>query len=110
MGERGETLDERIARQRAQHSCLKRLDELMYCMTITNQLSKYYRDGQYDNCPERFNRWSTCLKMKLSKDHVALALEEKEWRESVSGEHVFMFKPQYREEAHKRYGVPLPRT
>ena len=78
---------------------------MLLVAAVTNQFRKYYHDGQYDNCPERFERWRNCLKMKLSKNEDALALEEAEWKKTVRGEHVFMFKPQYAEEAHKRYGV-----
>jgi len=82
---------------------------VMRTAAVTNQFGKYYRDGLYDNCPERFRRWHNCLRMKLSNNEEALAIEESEWRNSVSGEHIFLFKPQYAAEAHKRYGVSTPR-
>ena len=28
-----ETLDERVARRRAEHACLRKFDELMYCLS-----------------------------------------------------------------------------
>eukprot|EP00326_Haptolina_ericina_P023796 CAMPEP_0181184440 /NCGR_PEP_ID=MMETSP1096-20121128/8969_1 /TAXON_ID=156174 ORGANISM="Chrysochromulina ericina, Strain CCMP281" /NCGR_SAMPLE_ID=MMETSP1096 /ASSEMBLY_ACC=CAM_ASM_000453 /LENGTH=139 /DNA_ID=CAMNT_0023273205 /DNA_START=11 /DNA_END=429 /DNA_ORIENTATION=+ len=126
-----ETLDESVARKRAEHSCLKLLDELMYCMSaaalppphlggikrlvtlyaclpgITNQFSKYYHDGTYDDCPTRFVRWRHCLRIKLSSTKDAEALRMEQWRQSVSNEHVFLFQPHYQEEAHMRYGLPV---
>ena len=30
-----------MAEQKAQHSCLRRLDEFMFCMSVTNQLSNH---------------------------------------------------------------------
>ena len=98
-------LDERIARGKAQHSCLKRLDQFMYCMTLTHQLDTYYRDGTYANCPQLFKRWQTCLRAKLRKPAEGDAMLQQEQRDSASGEHVFQFKPEFAKEAQNRYGV-----
>lgn len=77
------------------------------CAAVTNQFGKYYRNGTYDNCPDLFIRWRTCLSMKLSKPEEAQAMQQREWRDSVSGEHVLPFKPEYQEEAYQQYGVSV---
>ena len=97
--ERSLTLDERVLRGKSEHTCLKRLDELMYCLSErlrplpdvshndpqsspaigaapTNQFAKYYREGTYDYCPARFKAWHLCLKMKLSKPERAAELQQ----------------------------------
>ena len=99
--ERNLTLDERIFRGRSEHTCLKRLDELMFCLSAalapashrmrlahtfsefrchgtapTNQFTKYYYEGTYDYCPARFRAWHLCLKTKLSKPEHALEIQK----------------------------------
>jgi hypothetical protein len=100
------TLDERIASERSRHSCLRRLDEFMFCMTLSNQLDDYYKNGTYGDCPKLFARWQTCMKAKVSKPAEAEALLQSELHSSTTGEHVFLFRPSYADEARKRYGIP----
>merc|ERR1712166_293651 len=114
-GPAGETLDERVARRRQEHACLRNFDELMFCLTPSNQFNKYYFEGTYDNCPTRFKSWQTCLQTKISKHEDAEALRQREWRESVPGTHIWAFRPEYATEAYGRCGVrpaapaePLP--
>ena len=104
------SLDERYVRERAKHSCLRRLDEFMYCMSLTNQVDSYYNKGTYGDCPALLARWQTCLRSKVSKPEDAEALLVQERRESTSGTHVFMFRPNYADEALKRYGIEAPQT
>ena len=102
----GENLDDVLAQSRTQHSCLMRLDEFMFCMSVTNQFATYYRDGTYSDCPKLFERWQRCLKSKLSKEEVAAEIMRID-RRSLPREHIFTFRPQYAAEAHERYGIPL---
>lgn len=104
-----QTLDERVAENRAKHDCLQRLDAFMFCMTLTNQMGRYYRDGTYEDCPKLFHRWRACLESKLSTGGGAEGLRARE-REVLSGEHVFLFKPAYAEEAKQRYNIDPGRT
>lgn len=99
------TLDERVARGRSQHTCLRRLDELMFCLTPTNQFAKYYNEGTYDYCPARFRAWQLCLKTKLSKPERAQELQLNEWAKAVPGTHLWAFRPAYEAEAYERYGI-----
>ena len=103
----GENLDEVVAKQREDHECLKRLDEFMFCMSLTNQMNSYYREGTYGDCPALLSRWRNCLSIKLSNRADAEALRTSERRE-LPGEHVFLFRPQYAAEAEERYGIPRP--
>lgn len=107
-----EALDQRIADQKAQHSCLRRLDEFMYCMSVSNQLSTLYRNGTYDDCRHHFARWQTCLRSRLKKPQECEAILLEERQATQSGSHVFLFRPNYAEEAHFRYGIepPAPRA
>lgn len=102
----GKNLDDVVAKQRKDHECLTRLDEFMYCMSLTNQLTTYYRNGTYGDCPTLFLRWRTCLKAKLSKKSDAEALWSEERQETLPGKHIFMFRPEYAKEAEERYGIP----
>ena len=54
-----------MAEQKAQHGCLRRLDEFMFCMSVTNQLGTYYHEGMYNDCRQHFQRWQTCLRSRL---------------------------------------------
>lgn len=103
----GENLDDVVAKQRKDHECLKRLDEFMFCMSVTNQMTTYYRTGSYGDCPALLARWRTCLKVKLSNKEDAEALRQLERRE-LPGHHVFLFRPDYAAEAEDRYGIPPP--
>ena len=103
-----QTLEQRIAEERSKHSCLRRLDELMFCMTPTHQLSTYYATGRPAPCPQYFRRWQTCMHSRVSKPAEALKLLHDERTAGQSGQHVFMFKPEYAREAYQRYGVPEP--
>lgn len=103
----GENLDDVVAKQRKDHECLKRLDEFMFCMSVTNQMTTYYRTGSYGDCPALLARWRTCLKVKLSNKEDAEALRQSERRE-LPGHHVFLFRPDYAAEAEDRYGIPPP--
>ena len=98
-------LDDKVAKERARHSCLRRLDEFMFCMTLSNQVDAYYHTGSYGDCPKLFARWQTCLRSKVSKPEDAEALLAQERRENTSGKHIFMFRPQYADEALRRYGI-----
>ena len=114
------------------HSCLKRLDQFMFCMSegsarcfmhlsqmhteyslscfasaVTNQFQNYYQDGTYANCPLLLARWQTCLRTKVMKTHDAKAVLAAEHREEVQGEHKFRFKPVYAQEAWTRYGIEV---
>ena len=129
-----DSLDAHVARSKAEHQCLKLFDELMYCMSARrplrhtrapplplalavrnradapraaprNQLSKYYRDGLYDDCPITMRRWGNCLNAKISSDAKAGEIAMREWRASVARAHIWSFRPEYAEEAHARYGV-----
>lgn len=129
-----DSLDAHVARSKAEHQCLKLFDELMYCMSARrplrhtrappaplavavrnradapraaprNQLSKYYRDGMYDDCPITMRRWGNCLNAKISSDAKAGEIAMREWRASVARTHIWSFRPEYAEEAHARYGV-----
>ena len=129
-----DSLDAHVARSKAEHQCLKLFDELMYCMSARrplrhtrapplplalavrnradapraaprNQLSKYYRDGLYDDCPITMRRWGNCLNAKISSDAKAGEIAMREWRASVARTHIWSFRPVYAEEAHARYGV-----
>lgn len=101
-------LDDKIAFERSKHNCLRRLDEFMYCMSLTNQLDTYYRTGTYGDCPKLLARWQTCLKTKISKPEDAEALLISERRAATKGEHIFMFRASYAEEAKRRYGIDKP--
>lgn len=103
----GESLDDVIKNSKAQHSCLHRMDEFMFCMSVTNQVTTYYRTGQYGDCPALLKQWQTCMKSKVSKAEDAAALMLEEQREILPGEHVFAFRPEYAQEANKRYGIPV---
>ena len=108
---RGETIEERIDRTRSQHTCIQRFDHFMYCFTPVNQLRRYYHDATYDYCPALLEKWRNCLRVKLSSQEEGAAILEREWRASVRGEHVWQFKPEYDEEALRRYGLePPPRA
>ena len=102
---RGETIEERIDRTRSQHTCIQRFDHFMYCFTPVNQLRRYYHDATYDYCPALLEKWRNCLRVKLSSQEEGAAILEREWRASVRGEHVWQFKPEYNDEALRRYGV-----
>ena len=102
---RGETIEERIDRTRSQHTCIQRFDHFMYCFTPVNQLRRYYHDATYDYCPALLEKWRNCLRVKLSSQEEGAAILEREWRASVRGEHVWQFKPEYDDEALRRYGV-----
>ena len=102
---RGETIEERIDRTRSQHTCIQRFDHFMYCFTPVNQLRRYYHDATYDYCPALLEKWRNCLRVKLSSQEEGAAILEREWRASVRGEHVWQFKPDYDDEALRRYGV-----
>ena len=104
---RGENLDDVVARQRKDHECLKRLDEFMFCMSLTNQMTAYYRTGTYGDCPALLSRWRNCLNMKLSNKEDAEALKNSE-RSGLPGHHVLLFRHQYAAEAEDRYGIPVP--
>merc|ERR1712086_251842 len=107
--ERNLTLDERVLRGKSEHTCLKRLDELMYCLTPTNQFAKYYSEGTYDYCPARFTAWHVCLKTKLSKPERAQEIQQEEWARTVPRTHLWAFRPEYEAEAYERYGLrPAP--
>ena len=99
-------LDLRIARGRAEHSCLKRMDQFMFCMTVTHQFDVYYRDGTYADCPKLFRRWQTCMRAKLRKPTEAATLLRDERLAAGDGEHVFAFREAYAAEAAERYGEP----
>jgi hypothetical protein len=127
-----QSLDAKIARGRAEHDCLKKLDELMYCIStppppsrttprtlthdhtppraagVTNQFGKYYRDGTYDDCPRDFKQWRSCLSAKLKKKEAAEAIYHEEWARRVQGHHIFRFRHGYADEARRRYGVLGP--
>ena len=79
----------------------------MFCMSVTNQVTTYYRTGQYGDCPALLKQWQTCMKSKVSKAEDAAALMLEEQREILPGEHVFAFRPEYAQEANKRYGIPV---
>ena len=103
--------EQRIAEQKAQHGCLRRLDEFMFCMSVTNQIATYYHHGSYDDCRAHFQRWQTCLRSRLKKPAEGAALLQAERQKTQTGTHLFMFKPEYATEAHERYGIepPAPR-
>ena len=86
-------LDERIAKNRAEHSCLKRLDQFMYCMTLTHQMDSYYRNGTYGDCPRLFHNWQACLRTKLRKPLRDARLHDDHQHEAQL--HVFAFRQEY---------------
>ena len=123
-------LDTRIAEERAKHSCLKRLDQFMYCMckealriarcafatslvdhvgcavaAVTHQAETYFRDATYADCPALFARWQTCLRSKLKKPEEAEEMLRIELHNAAPGHHIFRFQPVYAAEARARYGV-----
>ena len=100
-----QSIDERLRESKAQHSCLRRLDEFMFCMSVTNQLSKYYRLGTYDDCTQHFHRMQHCARSRLKKPLDSEALLEEERRKHQTGTHVFLFRPEYAGEARHRYGI-----
>ena len=100
-------LDSKIAQERAKHSCLRRLDEFMFCMTPTSQFGHYYSFGTYADCPVLLQRWQTCLKSRISKPHEAKAMLHEEREKATTGTHVFLFRPEYAREAYERYGIPI---
>ena len=100
-----EAFDRRIQEQKAQHSCLRRLDEFMFCMSVTNQMSTLYQTGTYNDCRTHFTRWQTCLRSRLKKPLEGQELLDEERRATHTGTHVFMFRPAYAEEARLRYGI-----
>ena len=86
--------------------------KLLSLAAVTNQFTKYYRDGTYDDCPTKLTLWQKCLKTKLSKDELAKERRLEEWREMVKPfeeQHIFTFRPAYADEATKRYGIPAQR-
>lgn len=102
-----EAFDRTIQEQKAQHGCLRRLDEFMFCMSVTNQMATLYRLGTYNDCRAHFTRWQTCLRSRLKKTAEGQALLDEERRAEAThtGSHVFMFRPEYAEEANLRYGI-----
>ena len=103
---RQDAFDRQIQESKDQHSCLRRLDEFMFCMSVTNQLTFLYRYGTYNDCKEHFGRWQTCLKSKLSKTEVGAEMLREEREALQTGKHVFLFRPEYAKEANERYGIP----
>lgn len=94
-----------MAEQKSQHSCLRRFDEFMYCMTVTSQCTAYYHSGMYNDCSLHFQRWQTCLRSRLKKPKEADEMLLAERQASQQGTHLFLFRPEYADEAQKRYGV-----
>jgi len=47
-----------------QGSCVERLDELYFCYSPVYQLSKYYREGELDNCKGRWAALWGCMAAK----------------------------------------------
>ena len=84
----------------------------MFCMSVSSQLWWYYNVGTYNDCRQHFERWQNCLKSRLKKPDVAKAMMDAEREESHTGSHVFLFRPEYAEEAQLRYGIepPAPRA
>ena len=91
-----------MAEQKAQHGCLRRLDEFMFCMSVTNQLGTYYHEGMYNDCRQHFQRWQTCLCSRLKKPEEGAQLLLEEQAQSHTGTHVFLFRPEYAGEARHR--------
>jgi hypothetical protein len=101
----GQTLDEKYQDERAKHSCLRRMDEFMFCMTLTSQMQTYYHAGTYSDCPKLLARWQTCVRSKISKPEEAEALLQAERKLTLPGKHIFRFRSEYAEQARLRYGV-----
>ena len=97
-----------MAEQKAQHGCLRRLDEFMFCMSVTNQLGTYYHEGMYNDCRQHFQRWQTCLRSRLKKPEEGAQLLLEEQQQNHTGTHVFLFKSEYAQEAKERYGIEPP--
>ena len=96
-------LDDKVAEERARHSCLRRLDEFMFCMTLSNQVDAYYTVVW--RLPQAVCALADLSAVQLSKPEDAEALLAQERRENTSGKHIFMFRPQYADEALRRYGI-----
>lgn len=99
--------ERRISDQKSQHSCLRRLDEFMFCMSLPNQVVYYYRDGTYNDCRQHFHRWQNCLRSKMKKNEEFEERMRAEREKTHTGQHVFLFRPEYAAEANQRYGIPL---
>ena len=104
---RQDAFDRQIQESKDQHSCLRRLDEFMFCMSVTNQMTYLYRYGTYNDCKEHFSRWQTCLKSKLSNTELRAEMLREEREALQAGKHVFIFRPEYAAEANERYGIPV---
>ena len=49
-------------------SCVDIFDRLWYCGTPTNQLNRFYRNGEIEYCSTYLNDWMGCMKARLISD------------------------------------------